>query len=65
LPRQSNKNATCVILNKKNINIIKIKNFKFYYYFKKNEKKKKRIWGVACAEVAPTTLEVSRATLGL
>jgi hypothetical protein len=38
---QSNKNATRIILNKKYINILKIKNFKYYFVFLKNKKK----WG--------------------
>jgi len=35
---QSNKNATRIILNKKYINILKIKNFKYYFVFLKNKK---------------------------
>jgi hypothetical protein len=38
---QSNKNVTHVTLNKKNIYILKIKNFNFFFYLKK----KLRIWG--------------------
>jgi hypothetical protein len=42
---KSNKNTTCVILNKKYFNILKIKNLK--YILKK--KTKKRVWWVAAA----------------